>query len=434
MKCRILFIIYFLTTQTIFAANKGISLIRDTEIENYLYEISKPIFISAGLNPEDINFYIVDDDSINAFVMGGQNIFVNTGTLTNFSTPDATLGIIAHETGHIAAGHLANASEKFSNMGAVSIGSILLGIGAMLTGIPELGQAIIYGSMHVQQQAALKYTRGQEENADDLAVKYLNNSNLSAKALLVSMNQFYFDELNYSNTMEYYSTHPLSRHRKAFIENKIKNEKIEDDGFNKNYQDKYNFIRAKILAYKNAKNIFKIFSEDSDYAKYANSIINMNNHKISEALKDANYLINKHKTNPYFYELKGDIYFKDNKINEALKNYKMANELLKDNTLIKKSIAFIIIKYKRKEMYKYAIDNLNYVVQKDKKDSSALKLLAEAYYHNGEKSMSYLTLSQYYINQNDRNSALNYVNLAEKNTNDEKILKKIEDFKASIRN
>ena len=189
--------------QTIFAANKGISIIRDTEIENYLYEISKPIFISAGLNPNDINFYIVDDDSINAFVMGGQNIFVNTGTLTNFKTPDAALGIIAHETGHIAGGHLANASEKFSNMGAVSIGSILLGIGAMLTGIPELGQAIIYGSMHVQQQAALKYTRGQEENADDLAVKYLNNSGLSAKALLVSMNQFYFDELNYSNTMEY---------------------------------------------------------------------------------------------------------------------------------------------------------------------------------------------------------------------------------------
>ena len=414
----------------VFAGSK-ISLIRDAEIENFLYEISKPIFRSANLNPNDIKFYIVDDNSINAFVMGGQNIFVNTGTLTSFDTPDAVLGILAHETGHISAGHLARNASELSSVQTIGLGSILLGIGAMIAGAPELGQAIIFGAMQVQQQSVLKYTRVQEESADSLAIKYLNDNNYSSLALLKSMNKFYMNELQYSNELEYYSTHPLSRNRKQFVENKLKNEKNINDNFNQKYQEKFNFIKAKILAYQSntSKDYATSIKFNTDYGKYANAIINMNNNKTKLALNDINYLIKKYQNNPYFYELKGDIYLKENNVNEALRNYNISDKLLKNNILIKKMIAFIIVKYHQQDLYQKAINNLNYVIQVENDDNASLKLLAEAYFLNNEKAMSYLTLAKYYISINDDKKATKYLEMAKKETDDKGILEKINDIK-----
>lgn len=425
------FLIFILTIQCSFAGN-SISLIRDTEIENFLYEISSPIFKSAGLESNDIKMYIVNDNAINAFVVGGQNIFVNTGTITSFDTPDAVLGIIAHETGHIAAGHLARFNEQIGGIQNISIGAILLGIGALIAGVPELGQAIIFGGMQAQQQTILSYTRSQEEMADELATKYLNDNSLSSSALLHSMNKFYIDELSYSNNMEYYSTHPLSRNRKQFIENKIKKETVNNDNFNKKYGDAFNFVKYKILAYNN-----EIKIEDNtnlDYQKYANAILYMNDNNTEKALQNVNYLIKKYKNNPYFYELKGDIYLKNNNVKEALKNFEIANKLIKNNVLIKKMIAFIIIKYDQKDSYNLAIENLNYVIQQDSYDNGALKLLAEVYYKNNELSLSYLNLAKYYVNINQKDKANNYIKLALENTKDKNIINKIEDLKITLNN
>lgn len=429
MKNIIKYFLLFLCFINNIFANEKISLIRDTEIENFLYEISLPIFKSANLNPNDIHFYIINDNNINAFVMGGQNIFVNTGTIIDFDTPDALLGIIAHETGHISGGHLARFNEQIGSMQNISIGSILLGIGALIAGVPELGQAIIYAGLQTQQQTILSYTRGQEEMADELATKYLNENNLSASALLYSMNKFYIDELSYSNNMEYYSTHPLSRNRKQFIENKIKNEHYLNDNFNKKYQDKFNFIKYKILAYNNQ---IEIKNGNSDYQKYANSIIYMKNNNIKKALSEINDLIKKYKNNPYFYELKGDIFLKNNNIKEALINYNIADNIIQNNTLIKKMIAFIIIKYDQQDLYQTAINNLNYISQKDTNDNSIFRLLAEVYYKNNETAMSYLNLSKYYVNLKKYDKANDYLKLALKNTSDKKIINQIYDLRLSI--
>ncbi|MDD2840520.1 MAG: M48 family metalloprotease [Rickettsiales bacterium] len=427
----ILYIIFLLISQKTFA-NQQISLIRDAEIEDFLYEISKPIFKSANLNSSDIKFYIVNDNSVNAFVSGGQNIFINTGTLTNFKAPDAILGIIAHETGHISAGHLARYNEGTSSIQNISIGSILLGVGALLAGAPEIGQAVIFGGMQVGQQSVLQYTRVQEEEADTLAIKYLNDNNLSASALLKSMDKFYMEELQYEDKMEYYSTHPLSRNRKQFIESRIKNDKFSNNKFNSKYNKKFNFIQAKILAYQKRQGENINIDLNNDYGKYANAIISMNENKTKLALKEIDYLISKYTNNPYFYELKGDIFLKENNIDGALRGYDIADKILKDNTLIKKMIAFIIVKYKQKDMYQEAINKLNFVVQTDIEDSGALKLLAEAYFDNNEKAMSYLTLAKYYVALKDEKKVIKYLEMAKKETKDIMILRKIDDLKPKI--
>ncbi len=82
-------------------------LIRDAEIEELMRIYAVPIFRAAGLNPRSVRVHLINDHRINAFVAGGQRIFINTGLLMKAETPNEIIGVIAHETGHIAGGHLA---------------------------------------------------------------------------------------------------------------------------------------------------------------------------------------------------------------------------------------------------------------------------------------------------------------------------------------
>ena len=419
----------------VFSLNNDISLIQDTEIEEFIREITKPILQSAHLNYKNTKFYFIDDNSINAFVTNGENIFINTGLFTRLDTPDAILGILSHEIGHISAGHIIRFSEKIDSLQNINIGSILLGIGALISGVPELAQAIMLGSMNILQQSALIYSREQEEIADKMAMNFLNQNNLSASALSHSINKFYLNELDYSNNTEYFLTHPLSRNRKRIIDNHIKNEnhKFDNTYFNKKYWDKFNFIKAKIVAYnflQNRNNGSMLKNKNNtDYYLYYESIINMtNNSQIS--ISNLNYLINKYKNIPFFYETLGDVFLKKNNVEEALKNYIIADKMIKNNILIKEVISYLIIKYKKTELYSIAINNINLILDKDNKNIGLYKLLAEIYYNTNKLDLFYFNMAKYFLN--DKKKSAHYINLAKKQTTDKKLLQKIEDFELSI--
>jgi predicted Zn-dependent protease len=89
------------------AAAQTLSLVRDTEIENLLKDYSRPIFRAAGLGSGRIQMRIVRHETFNAFVLDGGNVFIHTGALQTSETPNQVIGVIAHEAGHIAGGHLA---------------------------------------------------------------------------------------------------------------------------------------------------------------------------------------------------------------------------------------------------------------------------------------------------------------------------------------
>ena len=191
----------------------GISLIRDAEIEATLQQMAGPILDAAGLGREAVRIYIVNDNQLNAFVAGGMNLFLNTGLIMRTENAGQLAGVMAHETGHIAGGHLSRVGGAQRRAAAEMILATVLGAAAMVAA-PPLGAAIITGGQSYAQNNLMRFSRGQEQAADQAGVGYLERSGISAAGLAE-----FFHVLDSQNVLAvsrmspYLQTHPLTRDR-----------------------------------------------------------------------------------------------------------------------------------------------------------------------------------------------------------------------------
>ena len=110
---------------------KGPPTIRDTESEQLLREYTRPILRVAGLEKQNIQVVIINESAFNAFVADGRRIFVNYGAMMQSETPNQIIGVLAHETGHLAGGHLAKMREQLAQAQTQMIIAMLLGAGAI---------------------------------------------------------------------------------------------------------------------------------------------------------------------------------------------------------------------------------------------------------------------------------------------------------------
>ena len=169
------------------SAQQSISLIRDTEVENIIRGYATPIFVAAGLDPTNVRIYIVNDRQINAFVAGGQNLFINSGLLMQSTDANQVIGVIAHEAGHIAGGHLSRVHEALARGTAENILSMVLGAAAALAGRPDIGMAVMSGGQNVALRNFLQYSRTQESAADAAGMSFLDATQTSARGLATFM-------------------------------------------------------------------------------------------------------------------------------------------------------------------------------------------------------------------------------------------------------
>jgi predicted Zn-dependent protease len=379
---------------------RGMSIIRDDETERFLYSITRPILKAAGLNSNSIRIYVVNNDSVNAFVGGGQRIFVHTGLIMKYKTPDVLVGIMAHEIGHITGGHLVRFYENYTeNVRLVGL-SYLLAAAAALGGSPEAAQAAVMGGMQVAQQNVLRFSREQEEAADQASIAYMRAVGLSPAGLLEALEGFReHDVQNLSDSEEYMRTHPVSgariSHIKSYLSGSENNFK-----FNYRHQRKFDRVRGKLMAF------LKPESEiDPKYlrngwtllARYVKSIVYYKSLETEKALKEINRLIKKYPRDPYFYELRGQILFESQKVNESIASYMKANNLLKDSVLIKIALANAILSAERIDLNQVALDNLNQALFIEKNNSMAWRLIAKAYNNAGDKGMASLSQAEYYL-------------------------------------
>ena len=374
-----IFLLCLITFSTLVSAN----IIRDAEIENFLEEISHPIFSEANLNLNSVDIYIFNDKSINAFVACGQKIFVNTGLIQSFETPSMLRGVMAHETGHIAGGHLARSDEALERAQTPMIVGLLLGIGAAIAGDGDAAQALLLGSQQIAQGMVAKYSRSQESAADQAAIKYLEGIKKSSNGMLEVLYKFANQEALSSNRQSVrVRSHPISRDRIRSLEQKVNKSQFINERDNEKILFQYKMIQAKLDGFLNNPNdVIRKAKKDSSliFNKYSLAVAYYRKALLKESLSALNEMINQYPDNPWFYELKGQVLYESGKIRESIIPYRKSLSISPNEPLLMVALATALNALENKSNAIEAISLLKKSLMHDQKNTQTWFQLAISY-------------------------------------------------------
>jgi predicted Zn-dependent protease len=374
--------------------NKGPPIVRDAEIEQLLREYTQPILRTAGLAQQNVQVVIINDRSFNAFVADGRRIFVNGGALMESETPNQIIGVLAHETGHIAGGHLARMRETMASATTQSIIAMLLGAGALVAagraGGADLGQAgaaAIAGPTMAIQNTMFGYMRAQEEQADRAGVKFLTATGQSAKGMYETFKRMadqVLYQVRYINP--YLQTHPLPSERVAALEGLAKASPYWDHKDPPALQARHDLMRAKLYGFiERPDGVARRYppSDTSLPARYARAISAYRFSDPRVALGQIEALIQAQPQNPYFYELKGQALLEAGKPTEAIAPLRHAVQLAPNPTLIQIMLGQALVATHDRAHVDEAIPILQAAVLREQESPDAYGQLAMAY---GQKS------------------------------------------------
>lgn len=368
------------------ASAQGLSLIRDSEIENTIRALAEPVFAAAGLNTDSVEVHLVNDSSLNAFVAGGQKIFINTGMILKADHPGQVSGVIAHEAGHIAGGHLARAQEALRNATAQSILAAVLGAAAVMAaagGDAGVGGAAVVGGATVGQRSILQYSRTQEAAADQAAIRYLEASGQSGRGLVEILQKLgNQNALLPSSQGVYARSHPLSQDRVAALQRDVEASRFAAVQATAEQVAAFERMKAKLQGYLGRHAVTLRMYPESDTSiagHYARAFAHHRRPDVRRALAEADTLIELMPDDPYFNELRGQILFENGRVAEAVPPYERAVLLAPEEPLLRIGLARAQIALNEPARNKEAIEHLERAVRIDRTIISAWHQLAIAY-------------------------------------------------------
>lgn len=318
------------------AAAQG--LIRDAEIEQTLHVWTDPIFVAAGVTPSDVHIYIVDDNTLNAGVSGGQNIFVNTGLLLAADNPNEIMGVLAHETGHIAGGHLVRSGPAMQQALGPMLISIGLGVLAMAAGQPGAGGALIGGSQAFAMGNFVRHTQVQESSADQAAATYMEETGQSGRGLIDFFNKNLRQyEFQTRNIPPYLLTHPFSSDRVAALRDRVSAASHFNTVDTPENMRRFDFMQAKLIGFQRSmgQTLARYpLSNTSEPARYARAVAYYRVADLPSSRHELESLIAEEPNNPYFQELMGQILFENGRAAESIPFHRRSVELAPNESLL----------------------------------------------------------------------------------------------------
>lgn len=360
----------------------GFSTIRDTEIESFLFERTQSIFNAAGLKPELVRFYLIASDELNAWATVGLRMGLNTGLIMECSLPNELFGVIAHEAGHLAAGHSYRTEEVERSARAPAAIALGLGVIAAMAGAADAGIFLAGSAQTFGTLNALKYLQSQESAADAAAVRYLDASGMSGRGLVDFFNKFRnFEIFSDAEKFQFFRTHPLSRERIQSLRSVVEKQKNYDQKDPADLIDEFKIVKAKLSGFlNNPVKTYKTYplSDTSFAARYARLIADYKLLEWEKSLKELDLLIIENPLNPYLYELKGQIYFETGRASQSLPWHQKSVDLKPQAMLFRLNLAQALLNTQKSEDARASIDHLNKVNAHDP-DPFAFMLLAQAY-------------------------------------------------------
>jgi predicted Zn-dependent protease len=382
------------------ARAQGLPLIRDAEIEALLQDYSKPIFQAAGFGGGRVTVRIINNDAFNAFVLDGANVFVNTGTLMQANTPNEVIGVIAHESGHIAGGHMAALRARIAKDQTRALLTQVLGIGAMVAGgvsggdsgreTMQGGAAILQGGNSVIVKGLLAERRSQESAADQAGVKYLTATKQSGKGMLDTFQRFKEQEYLTDQFQDpFIRSHPLSAERLARLNQLVTTSPFYAQKDPASLQLRHDLMRAKLSGYlEPPAAVFNRYPDSNTTlpARYARAIAKFfrgGDGALEAAVQDTDEMIRENPSYPYFYELKADFLMRSGKMAAAVPSLRQALKLAPNSPLIRVELATAVQNVNSADAQKEAVEQLRKALVEDPENGHAYRLLANIYYKQG---------------------------------------------------
>jgi predicted Zn-dependent protease len=386
--------------------NKGPPILRDTESEQLLRDYTRPILRAAGMEKHNIQMVIINDGTFNAFVADGRRIFVNYGAMMQSETPNQIIGVLAHETGHLAGGHLAKMRERLAEAQTQMIIAMLLGAGALVagakgggnSGLANAGAATISAPGEVIRRTLLSYVRQQEENADRAGVKFLTATGQSARGMYETFKRFTNESLFAARGADpYVQSHPMPAERVAALEELARSSPYWDKKDDPALQMRHDMVRAKISAFMERQDtVYRRYplSNTSMPARYAHAITAYLHGDLRNALVQIDSLIQAQPNNPYFYELRGQALLEGGKPLEAIAPLRKAVQLSNNTPLIEMLLGQALVASDNKAYTEEAIAILRAAVARETEAPVGYTQLAMAYGRKGDYAQADLASAQ----------------------------------------
>jgi predicted Zn-dependent protease len=397
---------------------KGLPILRDTETEQLLRDYTRPILRVAGLEKQNIQVTIINQPVFNAFVADGRRIFVNHGALLQSETPNQIIGVLAHETGHLAGGHLARLREQLAQAQTQMIIAMLLGVGAIAAGaksnygnngLTNVGAAALAGPQSMILHSLLSYQRQQEESADRAGVKFLTATGQSAKGMYETFKRLSNETLFAAQGADpYFQSHPMPAERVAALEELARTSPYWDKKDDPALQQRHDMMRAKISGFlERQETVYRRYplSNESLPARYAHAISTYLHGDLRNALVQIDGLIQAQPGNPYFYELRGQALMEGGRPAEAIAPLRKAVQLSNNAPLIEMLLGQALVATDNKAYTDEAISILRAAVSRETEQPLGYMQLAMAYGRKGDLAEADLASAQAAFLRGDNKTA-----------------------------
>ncbi|WP_115367215.1 M48 family metalloprotease [Alteripontixanthobacter maritimus] len=396
------------------------SVLRDAETEKLLDDMAAPLVEAAGLAPGNVDIVLINDPSINAFVAGGQAVYIHSGLIDKADTANEVQGVIAHELGHITGGHIVRYGEGVGQATKITVLSMLLGAVAAAAGAADAGMAAMMAGQRAAIGRFLAFSRVQESSADAAGSEYLSKAGISGRGSIEFFKKLQNQEFRYGFSQDdeaaFTRTHPLSGDRISTLRETYIADPAWDAPDDPELQARFERVKAKLYGYIHTPaRVLQRYPEtvQTTPARYARAYAHHNNAMIDKALVETEALMATDPDDPYFLELKGQVMLESGKPDQALEPLRRSTELSNSDPLIASMFGHALIATEDKDNFAEAEQVLRNAVARDRRNPFAWYQLGVVYAARGDMPRARLASAEQQVMSGEYARALRSAQAAE---------------------
>jgi predicted Zn-dependent protease len=377
------------------------SILRDAETEAMLNDMSRPLILAAGLSPRNVKVVLINDPSINAFVAGGQIVYIHSGLLTRASNALEVQGVIAHELGHVADGHIPLQDAGLKPAIGITILSMVLGIAAAAAGAGDVAAGVMAAGQQAAMGKYLAFSRVQEATADASGMRYLETAGISGAGLLSFFkklqNEMYRAGYTRADVDPFMQSHPLSGQRVQALQGDVEKSQFYKKPSDPDLDERLRRVQAKLFGYvSNPRTTLNVYplTDTSIYARYARAYAFHKAGDPDKAAVETDALLKARPNDPYFEEVRGQILLEGGRPADALGPLRKATEATRYSPLIATTFGHALIATEDPNNLPEAERVLRQAVARDDENPFAWYQLGTVYERKGDEARVALAMAE----------------------------------------